>query len=627
MMKRLDAIRAGGIAGSLILLGILVALNMVLRPVRIRADMTEEKLYTLSDGTKQLLDELDRDVTLKFYFSSSSDQVPVPLKNFAGRVRDLLREYEVRSQGHLVVEEYDPKPDSDEEEWAQRYGLQGQALDMFGLSGDLYFGIVLLSGNNEAVIPVLAPEIEPQLEYHLTRMVAEVAREKTAVVGLITSLPLQGVNLNPMAGGASPKWTFISEVEQQYDVRNLGRNPETIPDDIDTLLVVHPTGIPESGLYAIDQFVLRGGHLLVFADPLCLAAQESFSSQMQQMGMQPPSMASDLNRLTSAWGITISTNQLVCDESAATLLDAGEGRVQRNPAFLSLREDNVNTDDVATVGLSNLMLPFAGTFTGTVSNGLQATDLLWSSNDGFLVGTAAARAGQFQLPDETASLPLAVRLQGTFSTAFPDGRPEPAGEPDPDSPPPEPPAHLSSSTAPGVVVLVADADMLYDRFCMENINIFGQVLAQPFNENLGFALNMIEQLCGSDLLIGLRSRGSFDRPFDRVVEMERNAAFQWQAEEDRLNEKLMATQQKLAALEQAQGEGQQLMLTPEQEREVEAFREEVFQTRQALKEVRKNLRRDIEQLGTRLKMINILAIPLWVAAYGIARGFWFRRTR
>lgn len=625
MMKKTNLKLVSGAAGVLILLGILIAVNAVLSPVRLRKDVTQDKLYTLSDGTKNLLKGLDRDVTLKFYFSKSNERLPVPLKNFANRVRDLLSEYESRSGGHLAVEEFDPKPDSDEEEWAQRYGLQGQALDMFGAGGDLYFGIVAVSGNREASIPMLSPDSEPQLEYMLTRMISEVSREKTMKVGLMSALPVQGSMGNPYMnmGGGSQGWAAVKELGRQAKVQTVDLDAESIPDDIDTLLVIHPAGISDNTLYALDQFVLRGGRLIAFVDPMCISAQDSASPQMQQYGMPPPQESSDLNKLTHAWGIEMPEGRLAADEAAATLLNAGGGRAQRNAAWLSLRPQNVNHDEVATSSLGEVMLPFAGAFKGKPADGLQMTELLHTAPDGFMTDSSAARGGEIKIPADKEQLALAVRLQGTFKTAFPDGKPASADT----NKTVTAEQGLKESSKPGVVVLVADVDMLSDRFALQSLNVFGQQVQQPRNDNLAFALNLTEQLSGSEALIGLRSRGSFDRPFDRVIELEKEAQMKWQAEENRLNEKLQSAQARINALQRTKDDGQQMIMTPEQASEIKKFREEVFQTQQSLKEVRKNLRSDIETLGMRLKVLNIAAVPLLVALFGIFRGLWLKKTR
>ncbi|MDF7823843.1 GldG family protein [Pontiellaceae bacterium B12227] len=603
-----------GLAGVLLLLAILIAFNAVLRPMRARVDVTEDKLYTLSDGTRQLLGELDRDVTLKFYFSKSNDRLPVPMKNFAARVRDLLKEYESRSSGYLVVEEFDPKPDSDEEEWAQRYGLQSQSLDMFGMGGGLYFGIVAVSGNREAAIPLLAQSAEPRLEYLLTRMVSEVSSEKAAKVGIMSALPVNGsMPQNPymmQQGGGARKWAVISEIERQYTVEEVDMSTTNIVDDIDTLVVIHPADISEDTLYAIDQFVLRGGRLLAFTDPMCITALENANPQQMQMGMPPPQQASDLNRLTSAWGIEMVSGQLAADESAASLLDAGGGRAQRNSAWLSLRETNVNGEDIATGSLNEMMMPFAGAFTVASSNGVEATELVFTEDDGFTVSAMSARSGRIEIPALRKRVPLALRVTGAFKTAFPERE-----------------GGMKESTKPGVVILVSDVDMLADRIATDSMNFMGQSIVQPRNDNLTFAVNMVEQLSGSEALIGLRSRNSFDRPFDRVIALEKEAAFKWQAEEQRLNGQLQATQAKLSQMQRTRDDGQQTFLSPEQEAEVKKFREEVFQTQQSLKEVRKSLRRDIEMLGVRLKAMNIVAIPVLVALFGLGRGLWMKKTR
>ncbi|MFA5688819.1 MAG: Gldg family protein [Kiritimatiellales bacterium] len=622
--------KLGGAAGILLLLGILIALNAIFQPLRLRKDVTEDQLYTLSDGTKLLLGELNRDVTLKLYFSKSNDRLPVPLKNFGSRVRDLLAEYKSRGGGWLVVEEFDPKPDSDEEEWARRYGLQGQPLDMFGAGSELFFGIVAVSGNREAVIPMLTPDTEPRLEYMLTRMISEVSRDKAAKIGLMSALPVQGAGAkNPymMMGQPPPQpaWSIIGEIERQSEIQNLGMDVTEIPADIDTLLVIHPAGINEAALFAIDQFVLRGGRLFAFVDPMCIAAQENMPPEMQQYGMPPPQIASDLDTLVQAWGLKMTTGQLACDESAATMLNAGNGRAMRNAAWLSLRAPHMNQDEVATSSLGDMMLPFAAAFQGDGLESLEVTTLLHTANDGFLVSTYEAQMGQIRPPALKQQLALAVRLQGNFKTAFPDGKPAPENSDDEENPAASESEHLVESAKPGVVVLVGDVDMLTDRIAMQALNFFGQQIMQPRNNNFAFAMNLTEQMTGSEALIGLRSRGSFDRPFDRVLDLEKQAQIKWQAEEQRLNENLQQTQMRLNQLQQARDDGQQLIMTPEQAAEIKKFREEVFQTQQSLKEVRKNLRSDIEQLGTRLKFINIAGVPLLVALFGIFYGLKLRK--
>ncbi len=338
--------------------------------------------------------------------------------------------------------------------------------------------------------------------------------------------------------------------------------------------------------------------------------------------MPPPKQSSDLNKLTKAWGLEMQTGKLAADESAATMLNAGGGRAERNAAFLSLHPANINHDEIATSSLGDVMLPFAGAFEGKPAEGLKETVLLHTEADGFLTDTYAAQGGEIKIPDAKETLPLAVRLQGHFKTAFPDGQPVEGTNQTVSAK-----QGLKESAKPGVVVLVADVDLLADRFALRSMNVFGQQIQQPRNDNLAFALNLAEQLSGSEALIGLRSRGSFDRPFDRVADLEKQAQIKWQAEEDRLNQKLQAAQSRIQALQQTKPDGQQQIMTLEQATEIKKFREEVFQTQKALKEVRKNLRSDIERLRMHLKVLNIAAVPLLVALFGILRGLWIKKTR
>jgi len=418
-------------------------------------------------------------------------------------------------------------------------------------------------------------------------------------------------------------WAAVAELGRQVQVVPVDMDAESIPADLDTLLVIHPAGIRDSTLYALDQFVLRGGRLLAFMDPMCISAQSSVSPQMMQFGMAPPQESSDLNKLTRAWGLEM-TDRLAADESAATLLNVGNGRAARNAAFLSLNPANINHEEVVTSALGNMLLPFAGAFKGTPADGLQMTVLLHTAPDGFLTDMSSARSNGIKIPATKENLPLAIRLHGNFKTAFPDGKPS-SGIGTNQTAVAE--SGLKENAKPGTVVLVGDVDLLADRYALQNIDLFGQQIQRPRNDNLAFALNLAEQLSGSEALISLRSRGSFDRPFDRVLELEKQAQIKWQAEADQLNAKLEAAQSRIQELQQTRSDRQQQIMTAAQAAEIKQFREEVFQTQKALKEVRKNLRSDIERLGLRLKVLNIAAVPVLVALFGILRGVWLKKTR
>jgi len=610
----------GGAAGLLIVLAILVVLNVLVTPLSLRTDLTEEKLYTLSDGTRGLLEELGRPVTLKFYFSESAEGMPGPLKQYASRVRDLLREYERASGGNLKLETYDPEPDSDEEEWAQRYGLAGQALNPMG-GMPVYFGVAAVSGTREAAIPFFAPQVEPQLEYLLSRLVDEVVRVKKTVVGIMSTLPVHGAQQNPFGPptGAQP-WALVSELNRQFDTRPIAPEAPVISDDVDLLLLIHPKNLSEPTLFAIDQFILRGGRLLSLMDPLSIVDE---SSQQPGMMMQMPGGSSDLNKLSEAWGYSLTVGMVVGDAKAATTLNLGRGTVSEVASFLSLNGSNVNTEDIATSQLEDMSLPFAGAFEGEAVEGLTAEPLVFSSDDSALISSfMATQPGLRVMENGTPkdSLPLALRISGRFPTAFPDGAPK--GD---DESMPEAVETRTEATADSIVVLIGDVDFASDQFSIQQVDMFGQRIIQPANDNLNMVLNLVEQMSGSDALIGLRSRGTFNRPFDKVETLAREAQKKWQVEEQRLTQKLQAAQNRLAQLQNNKSQDQQFIVSPEQAAEIEQFRAERFDTQKRLREVRKNLRKDIEKLGFEIKAVNLAAMPLLVTLFGLFR--WHARRK
>lgn len=611
-----------GLAGLVVFLAIVIAVNMLLADTRIRKDLTKEKLYTLSEGTRGLLKSLPHDVTLKFYFSRGNEDAPIPLKQYGERILDLLNEYKLVSNGRLTLEVYDPKPDSDEEEWAQRYGLTGQPMNMMGGGENIYLGLVAVSGTKEAAIPFFAPSEEPRLEYMITRMIAETTRAKKPLLGIISDLPVLGDFGAPpsMSQGKEP-WVAISELMGEYEVHPLIPPTTKIPDEMDTLLVIHPKDIPEDMLYLIDQFVLRGGRLIAFIDPVCLADAEG--------GTPDPrgymAARSDLNRLTKAWGYEMDGAVVVADPRAATPVRFSSGQAERSATWLSLRKDNLDPKDIVTGSLELMMVPFAGAIVGAPVAGLTAQTMIQSSADAGTMNALSSTMGMgasaqdFKKADKP--LVMGLRLSGTFKTAFPDGKPlDPA-----ETNAPAAAASLKESIKPGVVVLVSDVDCLFDRFAVEQMNFFGRKVNQVSNDNINFLVNLVEQLTGSDALIGLRSRDAFRRPFTRVLALEEKATDRWRAEEAKLQAKLRETQMRLQELQRTKDADQKFVMSPEQQREVEQFRKEQFETRKQLKAVRKSLRSDIEDLGLKLKLANMALVPALVALAGIAAGVRHRR--
>jgi ABC-type uncharacterized transport system involved in gliding motility auxiliary subunit len=611
-----------GAAGLVLLLAIIGAANVIVANLRLRADLTAEKLYTLSAGSKDILGKLPNDVVLKFYFSQSASEMPISLKTYAGQVQDLLKEYEIAGKGRISLEAYDPKPDSDPEEWAQRYGVEPQQTSMFGQP--VYLGLVAVSGDSQQAIPGLNPRTEATLEYDLTRLITRVAWPEKPVLGVLSSLSVLGEAQNPMMmmqrrrQPQNQGWMAFQELRKDYTVREIKADAEEVDADIKTLIVIHPKDLSDKTLFALDQFVLRGGRLIVCVDPFSVADFEANQQQnpmMMQMGGGGQAGPSTLGKLFEAWGVAFDTAKVVADLSCATKLNSGNGSVEDNPAFLSLTAANLPKGDLLTAQLSQLMMPFAGALSANTPKEIAFTPLITTSKDNAcLVDQMNAQFGmsamRSQLKPDGAQRVLAARLQGTFKTAFPNGVDGAATNAAPNL--------LTSGT--GTVLIFGDTDFLNDRFCVQSMNtLFGNV-AQPINDNLTLFGNVVEQYAGREELIGVRSRGQFNRPFDKVDALEVEAMKKWQAQEEDLEKTLQETQQRLSELQQKKTGTERMILSKEQQAEIEQFRKTQADTRAKLKDVRKNLNGEIERLGLTLKVVNIALIPLFVIGFGIYRG-------
>jgi ABC-type uncharacterized transport system involved in gliding motility auxiliary subunit/ABC-type transport system involved in multi-copper enzyme maturation permease subunit len=612
-----------GALGLVALAAVVVAADVILASLPLRADFTAERFYTLSKGSKAVLAKLDADVTLKYYVSSSAADMPAQLKTYAARVQNLLKEYERASGGRLVLEAYDPKPDSDAEEWAQRYGVEPQTVNPLG--SPVYFGVVAVCGDNEQTLPVLSPRTEATLEYDVTRLVTRVAWPERPVVGVLTSLAdVLGGQANPMMMqmGQRPSagWAAFSELAKDYDVRSVAADAAEIDADVKALVVVHPKELSDKTLYAIDQFVLRGGKLVACVDPFSVkdmvASRQKQNPMMMQTGGQDG--PSTLGRLFDAWGVKFDTSKVVGDLSAATKLNNGQGGVEDNPAFLSLGPANMDKGDLLVNGLTQVMFPFAGAFSFEKKEGdLAFTPVVTTSKDYSCVvdrmtmqfGTDAKE----MVPDGRPRV-LAARLSGTFKTAFPKG---PDGTND---------VSKALAEGQGVVMLFGDSDFLADDFCVRMMKTpFGSI-PQLLNDNLTLFSNVIEQFAGREELIGVRSRGTTDRPFTVVNELEAKAMQKWQRKAADFEAELQMTQQRLAALQKQKSGDERYILSAEQQDEIVRLRKAQADTRKQLKNVRKELTGEIDSLGLFLKTVNIGLMPALVVLLGLVRGLLRRQT-
>ena len=613
--------------GVVVMFVVIIAVNLIVGSARTRLDLTADKLYTLSPGTKSILQKLDTPVEVRFYFSQSESRVPSDIRTYASQVEDLLEEFREVSNGKVQIRRIDPKPDTDAEESAQADGIEPQPTGPLSPE-NYYFGLVVSLDPQKAALPFLQPSRERLLEYDLARALGSVVSTNKPVVGVMTSLPMFGTPANPMMmrmgqqGQGQRPWVFISELKRDYEVRQVQMDTDKIDDAIQILVVAHPKEITDKAQFALDQFVLRGGKLLALLDAMCIIDKPQQPNN-PLAGMMPGG-GSSLDKLLKAWGVAFDSTKVVGDLSTTRELAFQENqRPQPMPTWLFLNPDGINREDVVTSQLDNLLLPSAGTFSGTPATGLQQTVLLHTSKKSQLVdGMTAQFSGQKIMDDFKASgteYALAIRLKGKFKTAFPEGKPA-AAAPDAadekkDAPKPAD-TSLKESKTDGVVILMGDVDLIYDNFCVQVDRMFG--VARPINGNLGLVQNMVEQLSGDVNLVGTRSRGALRRPFTVVQRMQAEAEEQFRDKIRQMNEDLQKTQAQLSELQTKKEPGQKLILSPEQQAKIQEFQAKKRKTERDLRDLRKNLRQEIDSLENRLKWVNIAAVPLLVAAAGIA---------
>ena len=621
---------------TLVLLGVgfiaaVMASNALLSGMRL--DLTENRLYTLSEGTRSLLGNIEEPINLYFFFSDRGTGDIQFLRSYSVRVREMLEEFEVAARGALNLQVIDPLPFSEDEDRAAQFGLQN--LTPGGLGDSIYFGLAATNSvGDEAIIEVFEPSKEASLEYDLARLIYSLATPDKNVVGLLTALPMNG-GFDPQTQQPTQPWVINQQARQLFEIRNLSASVKTIDADISLLWIVHPTDLDEQTLYAIDQFILGGGRALVFVDP---QAEVAASSPMPGMPGMPPvgATSSTLEPLFSAWGLEFTPQQVVVDNiNALSVASGGLGaRPVRHIALLGLEAPGIDSDDVITAGLSSVNLGTAGSLRTRDDAEIKLIPLLTSSAES---NTYGVERFQF-LPDPSSLLDdfnpsaeqyvLAARVEGPLVTAFPDGPPGPAEDDSPASTAsvaPDTANHLAATDNANLIV-VADVDILSDRLWVQmQRSLFGQQLATAFANNGDFVTNAIANLAGSTDLIGLRSRASFARPFDTVEALRRDADARFRATEQQLQAELAETERRLGELQTARADTNSLLMSPEQQAELRRFQDEQVRIRRELRAVQRDLDSSIERLGITLKIINIAAVPL--ALTGLALLVVFIRQR
>ncbi len=610
--------------------------NLLFSVTNIRADFTQDQTFTLSPGSRRIIARLDEPVTLEFFASRSDVKLRPYLESYSRRIETLLREYVAHSGGKIKLVITDPRPDTKEEQRAQRQSLGA----MRAAQGSAYLGLTAQQADTVKAIPVLDPSREKFLEFDLSKLIASVARLDKPKLAIISSLAItnqvpQGEQQQP-----GPADFLLAELGQTFEVITLSNQATELPKDTAVIALIHSNHLAEKLSYAVDQFLLNGGPVFAAVDPL--SRLQKFQQGGMPFMMAPMALgASSDPLLLRGWGINVDIDAVVGDASNSVAIRGSRGEpVQYQPAF-SVTGDAFAKDSPLTSDLHEIafMEPGDISLISGAEKRLTLVPLITLSSPGAgVIGTALANAGPFEKvalgfkPDGKSRV-LVASIAGTFNSAYPKGAPtEPPAAPDaPKSatPPVAAPAapHLPESKKPGRLMVVADSDFMLDPFTVRQRQASGQVAMEAINDNLAFVLSALETLGGSDELVSLRSKGTSIRPFKRVVALEREAQVRYQAKLDEIEKRLEDANGKIAEISKRSGadNSKGLIITPEMQREIEKFQAEAEKLTDERRVIRRGLSEDVNSLGRRLQVINLLAGPAIAALFGLLYALARRR--
>ena len=591
-----------------------------------RIDLTENKLYTLTLGTRDLIAEIDEPIKFRFFFSQRASEDLTALRAYARRVQELLEEYQALAGGSIDLEIIDPEPFSEEEDLAAQFGLQSVPVNNAG--DELYFGLVgTNSVDDQLIISFFQPEKEAFLEYDISRIIHQLNSSIKPKVGLLSSLKIQG-DINMGTFQTTPAWVVIDQLTQQYEVVDVAMDATELPRDMQLLIIVHPKSLSDATLFAIDQFAMAGGRVLLFVDPLA-------EMERPPPGAMPTEPASNFS-LLSNWGMQLRADTVLADSAAALNVGGSNGQSVRHLGILGLSGENFNSDDVSLASLESINVTTSGIL-DMVGRPESRIDILIQSSENAMP-MASTEFQSLTDPEQLLKTfvptgeryTIAARISGKAVTAFPEGVDvETVPEPVPETVPEADleaqvegqgqvestrDIQLHQAVLTGTdklnVIVVADTDILTDRLWVQVQNFFGQTIASPWANNGDFVLNSVDNLLGGSELISIRSRGRFSRPFTVVESLRLAAQSRYQKSADTLQRELEETEAQLNEVESSQSDQNLLALSPEQEQAITQFQDEKLRIRKQLRDVRHQLDKDIEGLGAMLKLINIIVLPL-----------------
>ena len=593
------------LALALLFIGLTILFNYTLRGWRL--DLTQNHLYTTAPGTDRILKSIKEPINLYFFFSEkTADQIPT-LKTYGTRVREFLEELQARSSGNVRVHVIDPQPFSEDEDRANELGVKSVPVGAAG--SQFFFGLAgTNSTDGHAAIEFFDPQKEQFLEYDVVKLIYTLANPKKPVVAWLSTIPM-GESMDPRSGGVKPAWALYAQVQQLFDVREVQPNVTKIDADVNTLVIVHPKGLTPATQWAIDQYALRGGHILLFVDPVAEADPAGQGDPNNPMAAMGADKSSHFNTLLSDWGVNFDPKLVVADRGRALSVSMHQGEPpQQHVGILGLNSSSFNSNDVVTGGLSNVNLATTGFLTPIKGATTKFESILQSSTD-----AETLPAERFAMLFDPGTLlegfkptgqryTLAARVTGNVKTMFPGGPPAGVtlapGQ-----------TALKESVKPLNLIVFADTDLLSDFMWVHEQNIFGQQVAQAWASNGDLVLNSLDNLSGSSDLISVRGRATFTRPFERVEALRRVADDRFRAKEQELEQQLRDTEDKLETLQSKRSDKSALILTPEQEKELDHFQDEKVSIRKQLRQVRAGLDAEIKSLGTELKILNIVVVP------------------
>ena len=623
MTKRSTLGRGALLALALLFIGLTVLFGFLLRGWRL--DLTQNGLYTTAPGTERILKGLKEPVNLYFFYSEKAAATLPELKTYGTRVRELLEELAARSNGKLHLSVIDPQPFSEDEDRANELGVRGAPA---GPSGqNLYFGLAgTNSTDGKEAIEFFDPRKEEFLEYDVVKMVYQLSSPKKPVIGWMSSLPMGGTPVfDPQSGQERQPPVIYTQAEQLFTIKPVSLAATAIDPDVDVLVVVHPKNMTPATQFAIDQYALRGGKILMFVDPVAESDQAGADPQ-NPMAAMTANKSSDPGPLLAAWGVDFNPKQVVGDLEHALQVAMRQGEQPvRHLGILGLDQSTFNPKDVVAAGLSTVNVATVGNLSAHKGAQTKFEPLIQSSTQSGLLPTE-----RFAMLFDPNTLrdgfkptgqryTLAARVTGNVTTAFPNGAPAGASAPAGGA--------LKQSAKPLNLIVFADTDLLTDYLWVRQQNFFGQRVAQAWAANGDLVANALDNLAGSTDLISVRGRATFTRPFDRVEALRRSAEDRFRATEQQLEGELRTTEEKLTALESKRNDKSSLILSPEQEQELDRFQHEKLRIRKDLRAVRLGLDQDINRLGNTLKVVNIIGVPVLFALIAVLIGVWRRKKR